>query len=214
MAKPVSLHALFFPGIVFHEFSHYLACLLFGVKVKRVKWFGKEDAYVVHETPQPLASVVITLAPFLLGNWLAYNVLEAATPLLGAGGLLSPSTPLALFYYWFALALLYYSFPSDQDGSNAFYNVLGAYRKGIFGSTPAVVKLLYLVTFPLAFLPLVFALGFMMLFSNSAGLRIIWTLSIVLLSFDPSLGAQFGNLFNGLASTVTRLFVGFIPLFP
>lgn len=201
MAVP-KLHAFLFPGIVFHEFSHYLACLLFGVRVKRVQWFGLDEAFVVHEVPKPLPSIIITLAPFLLGNWLGFLLLETANSLLAS------FNPLLLLYYWFALALLYYSFPSDQDGSNAFHNVLSTYQEKIFGPESPATKLLYILTFPFVFLPLVFALGFMMLFSNSAGLRILWVLAALFLSYDPSLSAQFAHLLNDLLSGITRIFIG------
>ena len=207
MAEP-KLHAFLFPGIVFHEFSHYLACLLFGVRVKRVQWFGLDEAFVVHEVPKPLPSVIITLAPFLLGNWLGFLLLETANSLLGAGALLASFNPLLLLYYWFAVALLYYSFPSDQDGSNAFHNMLSTYKEKIFGPESPAVKLLYILTFPFVFLPLAFVLGFMMLFSNSAGLRILWVLAALFLSYDPGLSAQFTHLFDGLLSGLTRLFIG------
>ena len=42
------LFRLFFPGVVFHELSHYIACLAVGVKVQSVKLFGASEAFVEH----------------------------------------------------------------------------------------------------------------------------------------------------------------------
>ncbi len=134
--KRTSLHRWLFPGIVFHEFSHYLACLLFGVRIKSVKWFGEDEAYVLHAVPKPVPSLFIALAPFLLGNALAFLLLETAQSQLAA------FNPLALLFYWFAVSLAFYSFPSDQDGQNAFENVLKSYRTLFSGPTPLPFKLL------------------------------------------------------------------------
>ena len=106
---------VFFPGMIFHELSHLIACLLFGVKVRKVKFFGLNEAYVVHEQPGAAKSVVITLAPFLLGNFIALSLFA-----LSYNQLFFERNFFGFVFLWLAFSLVMYSFPSNQDAKNTF----------------------------------------------------------------------------------------------
>jgi hypothetical protein len=74
------LYLLVFPGTVVHELSHYLACLLLGVRVHEVRLFAPQAngvlGWVAHERPDPLRRVLIALAPFLGGSLAMYLLLR------------------------------------------------------------------------------------------------------------------------------------------
>jgi len=57
------------PGIIVHEFSHALACLLTGAKIRKISLFRSDGGYVVHEKPKIpiLGEVLISLAPIFGG---------------------------------------------------------------------------------------------------------------------------------------------------
>jgi hypothetical protein len=57
------------PGIIIHELSHVLACLLFGAKIKKVSFFDKKGGYVKHQPAKiPLVGqFFISFMPILGG---------------------------------------------------------------------------------------------------------------------------------------------------
>jgi hypothetical protein len=78
------------PGTIVHEGSHVIACVLFGHRVHRVKWFDPsatdgalgsvEHSYDASSAYQRVGTIVIGLAPLLAG---AAVLLVAAKMLLG-----------------------------------------------------------------------------------------------------------------------------------
>ena len=69
-------YLLILPGTIVHEMSHYLACLLTGVRVRQVRLFSPQEngavGWVVHERVDPVRRNVIALAPFLGGAVVIY----------------------------------------------------------------------------------------------------------------------------------------------
>ena len=59
------------PGIIIHEYSHAIACILTRAKIKEIKLFKRDGGYVAHEAPKwpPkfkfLSSVFISFAPVI-----------------------------------------------------------------------------------------------------------------------------------------------------
>jgi len=168
-----NIDSLFFPGMIFHELSHYIACLLCGVKIHKVKWVGKYEAYVVHDDVGPLQSTIISIAPFFLGNYFAFELI------LLANHLLTTINPIIILYYWLAISLAYYSFPSDQDAKNAFISLKKHYKKKIFGKSTLTTKIIYLILAPIIFIPTMAILGFMLIFSYLFALRLIWVIVVI-----------------------------------
>ncbi len=194
-------HVLFFPGMIFHEVSHYLACLLFGVRVRRVKFFGFTEAYVIHEQPDAFRAIIITLAPFILGTWFAWILIEFGLKILRS------LNPFGFLFYWFALSLLFYSFPSLEDSKNAFNSFTRFYGKRLFGRGSIFGKLLWFITFPFIFIPFVIILGVMLAFNYSRILRILWVIFILVLSFNPMYVADFFSLINQTGREISSFFL-------
>jgi hypothetical protein len=56
------------PGIIVHEFSHYLACKITGAYVTKVKWISFEGGSVTHGPPKRggvIGQSFISMAPFI-----------------------------------------------------------------------------------------------------------------------------------------------------
>ena len=180
MLNPPIASIVFFPGVVFHELSHYLACLLTGVTVKSVKWFGTTEAFVVHELPNAWQSIVISLAPFLLGSALGFELFFAASQIWDA------SIALSLFYGWLALSLLLFAFPSLPDASNALQSILAFYNSAVLGKGKRWwARIAWLATFPFVFIPVTTLLALLLLFNYVTPLRWFWAAFMLSLAWDP-----------------------------
>ena len=201
----ISFHWLFFPGMIFHELSHYAACLFLGVNVRKVKLFGVNEAFVVHDRPNAWKSVIIALAPFLLGNFFALIFIAFGFSLLFV------LNPFGLVFLWFALSLLFYSFPSLHDSKNAFDSVAGFYSRKIFRGN-LFKRIFWLITFPFVFIPLILILGVMLAFNYSSKLRLLWMLLIIVFSLYPPYSERFLSYINDLVSTTARFLFGWMQL--
>ncbi len=136
------------PGVVVHELSHILGCLIMGAKVKNVVLFSKEGGSVTYSRPKIpfLGDVVINTAPLiciplvLAGcTWVFSQYLGCVFPVLPQGigssadlvslgtGILGIFTwnlvvmfnPWFLLYLYLTLSLVLSVAPSAQDISNA-----------------------------------------------------------------------------------------------
>ncbi|MDQ8161134.1 MAG: hypothetical protein P3C10_00980 [Gemmatimonadota bacterium] len=95
--RRLQLYLFGLPGTIVHEGSHVIACVLFGHRVHRVKWFDPqatdgalgsvEHSYNPASAVQRVGTIVIGLSPLLAG---AAVLLLAARLLLGV-----PLVPLA-----------------------------------------------------------------------------------------------------------------------
>jgi hypothetical protein len=174
---------IFFPGIVFHELSHYLACVLVGVKVKEVRLFDSEEAFVRHDIPRAWQSPVISIAPFVVGTILGLELLVFAFELISRMFLLS------VLFYWLGFSIILFSFPSRIDAMNTFDIVTGSLKKRIVRGS-IFSRFLWLVLSPFIFFPLVFLSGFFLLFDKSSALRFVWAVFLFVLSINSFLLVQ------------------------
>ncbi|MEW6295463.1 MAG: M50 family metallopeptidase [Candidatus Diapherotrites archaeon] len=197
----ISFHWVFFPGMIFHELSHYTACLFLGVKVRKVKLFGVEEAFVVHDKPNAWKAVIIALAPFILGSFFALIFIAFGFSLLAV------LNPFGLIFVWFALALVFYSFPSLHDSKNAFDSVAEFYSKNIFKGN-LFKRLFWLITLPFVFIPLILVLGIMLAFNYSSKLRLLWIVLILVFSLYPPYSERFLSYINDLVSMIGRFLLG------
>ncbi len=57
------------PGVIVHEMSHALGCVLTGAKIKSIEVFKKEGGEVKHTQPKIpiIGQIIISLAPFVVG---------------------------------------------------------------------------------------------------------------------------------------------------
>ena len=63
----------YMPGVVTHELSHHIFCIIFNAKVIKVCYYNFKDSsgYVRHERPQHLyQDVLIAVAPFFLNTFI------------------------------------------------------------------------------------------------------------------------------------------------
>ncbi|MDC3077945.1 metalloprotease family protein [Prochlorococcus sp. AH-716-O05] len=63
----------FMPGVIIHELSHHIFCIIFSAKVIDVCYYNFRDAsgYVIHEQPKHLyQNVLISTAPFLINSFI------------------------------------------------------------------------------------------------------------------------------------------------
>ena len=80
---------ILFPGVVIHEFSHAVGCLLSGAKLDEISLFSSKGSYVKHGKPKlPLiGSFIISFAPIAGGIaslWAAAGLLGLALPRIEA----------------------------------------------------------------------------------------------------------------------------------
>jgi hypothetical protein len=141
-------YAIRAPGVIVHECSHILGCLVTGAKVKNVVFFSEEGGSVTYSSPKIpyLGDVVISTAPLLCiplvlagCTWVFSQYLGCVFPPLPMGvdstdalfglctGILSMFTwnlivrfnPWFLLYLYLTLTLVLSLAPSTQDIKNA-----------------------------------------------------------------------------------------------
>jgi len=165
---------LLFIGIIFHEISHLLACLAFGVKVFQVKLLDDNEAFVEHEKPNAWQSVLISLAPFLLGNATSFLLAK------NAFALVQGTAVLAAVFFWLSISISYNSFPSAQDAKNAFESVFSFYAKKAKEKNKGLAtKILWIATFPFVFAPLSIATAAMLFLGKFSVTRVLWTVALL-----------------------------------
>jgi hypothetical protein len=135
-------YLLVFPGVVLHEGTHYLACLLTGTKVSRFAPFSPRRSndgrlvlgYVRHERRAFPVGALIGLAPILLNPLGLLFVTALLTPLtlqevahpsvevmgkeLFASGFLTDTPLLATTWVYLSLSFALGSVPSREDLSS------------------------------------------------------------------------------------------------
>jgi len=90
LMKSILRSIFYMPGVVTHELSHHIFCIIFNVKVIKVCYYNFKDSsgYVRHEKPKHLyQDILIAVAPFflntLLGGLVAYPTIINKLPTLG-----------------------------------------------------------------------------------------------------------------------------------
>jgi len=140
-----------FIGITIHEFAHLFACLLLGVRVRKVKLFSFSDGYVVHDESRSYKNIIISIFPFF------FNIGVAIL------GIFLLKTEMLLIYklivIWLSISALFFSIPSRQDADNIFDSVKKSYRVN-----QSLFKWLYkIILLPLTLLILVLSWLFKLL---------------------------------------------------
>ncbi len=89
--KSILKSIFYMPGVVIHELSHHIFCIIFNTKVIKVCYYNFKDSsgYVRHERPKHLyQDVLIAIAPFfintLLGGLVAYPTIINKVQTLGS----------------------------------------------------------------------------------------------------------------------------------
>ena len=91
--KSIFRSIFYMPGVVTHELSHHIVCIIFNTRVIKVCYYNFKDSsgYVRHERPKHLyQDVLIAVAPFFLNTFLGCLVpYQTIINKLPAFGLLS-----------------------------------------------------------------------------------------------------------------------------
>jgi hypothetical protein len=136
------------PGVMVHELSHALGCLIMGAKIKKIVFFSKEGGLVTYSTPKlpylgdmvigtaPLFCIPLVLAgctwifslylgcvfpPLPLGVQSTTDLFLLSTGVIGmfTGNLIVTFNPWFLLYLYLTLTLVLSLSPSMQDIRNA-----------------------------------------------------------------------------------------------
>jgi hypothetical protein len=171
-----ALELLLFPGILFHELSHYATCILLGVKVGKLK-----PTSVTHEKTTPWKNFLISFAPFIFGTavgavllWVGHTGLKNA--------LIPTTTDYAMigFFYWLGFALISFCFPSETDATNAITTLFEFYEQGLTLKKGRFVWLFCLATMLPIFVPLAAISAVMSFFASVSGLGLLWAVTLFL----------------------------------
>lgn len=139
---------LFFPGMIFHELMHVLACLVLGVKVHEIKLWGREQAFVKHSSASAGKVFWISFMPFIMGVIVTVLLL-----IYGHGMIRYNSTFLhGLFIYWLAISILIFAFPSIEDVMNVKNTWWGRFWK-LYKNSGIIGKTWHLFAFPVFYFP-------------------------------------------------------------
>jgi len=165
---------LFYPGVIIHEISHIIGCIILNVRISKIS-FGLQESYVKHEQAGPVRMSLIALAPFYLGA--AVGVLLF---------MLANKT-----YYsellWFILlnylgiCILYNSIPSAQDTKNINNSIKLEIKKEwkkTFGN-----KLFGIIKTIIFYLPIFLVALFVSVFDKFDILRAFYVLFIFMLVY-------------------------------
>ncbi|MEK6923758.1 MAG: hypothetical protein AABW54_00785 [Candidatus Micrarchaeota archaeon] len=162
-ALNVNFNYLFFPGLVMHELAHYAACVIAGSRVFETVLWSPRGGHVVHTRVRASSSVLISLFPFFLNNFLAVLLLQDAAAQDAAVG---------FAFLWLAFSFAIYSIPSVPDLKNSVDAVKRSYtkRRG-FGLAATLFYIPLFAIHYILLLPLLF-------FSRHRTLRIVWFLML------------------------------------
>ena len=135
-----------FPGVIFHEFSHYIMCILCRVRVKAVKFFrrGHIMGYVTHESTGTFwKHFLIIMVPFFVNTILSLLFFLAAF-------LMNLPLWLSLFFLWLGISAAIHATPDVYDAHSLWMETKKEAKKwnilAIFCS-PVVLVVFVLNTF-------------------------------------------------------------------
>lgn len=115
-----TISKILFIGITIHELAHVFACLMLGVKIRKVKLISFSDGYVVHNESRSYKNIIISIFPFFFNIFVAFLCI-----------LLLQKDILLIYKIligWLAISSLFFSIPSRQDAENVFASIKKTYR--------------------------------------------------------------------------------------
>ena len=121
------LRSIFYmPGVIIHELSHHIFCIIFSAKVIDVCYYNFKDSsgYVLHEQPKHLyQNLLISTSPFLKNSFIAGLVAyPTIINKLSTLGLLSLNWQDFLRII-FSISIGMNAIPSKGDGLSLWYSV-------------------------------------------------------------------------------------------
>lgn len=174
--ESLNWNIVLFPGVVFHELSHFVMSILMGSRVTSTRFWGENDAAIVHEAVPGIRGYLISSAPFLFGSIATIAFLYLAK--LGARELtvFSPWQQIfqVLVLYYLALSIAVHCFPSSKDASNAMHNLSSFYARKCSLADGVLQGVFWLLTVPFLFFPLYLCAIIMGVFSTVRNLGFLW----------------------------------------
>ncbi len=116
--------ALLAPGVILHELSHHILCLLSGVRVHRVVYFrmGNPAGFVVHEEPELYRQIfAIVAGPFFLNSAASVVLLNLALRQWAAAEEFTGFLAAAVMS-WLGISVGLQAIPSRADAANLFHS--------------------------------------------------------------------------------------------
>lgn len=166
---PGRLYALFlFPGIVVHELSHVVGCLLTGTKIKNIKLFSFKGGYVRHKRTGAIKTAIISFFPIVGSLVFLFFLMKL---MIGVDSWQKIITEFEFglrfwLFFYFSITVIICLLPSKKDFKNA--------TVGFF-----LLVLIVLVLYPL------FGQEFMRIFSALIDMLEIFSLfSLITLLFS------------------------------
>jgi hypothetical protein len=172
------IYILIFIGTAVHEFSHYIANLIVGLKPGKIEIKWRDEHYgfisphgsVIAKPRSFLQAIIICLAPLYISTWLIF---------LTFFSILNPNLPIVLRIISgiLCISLFYGASPSGRD----FTNIFSAFKDDVFYSTYQIflitlsIIILYLL---LIFSNIIFILD-LFYYLTIAGLYWIFKLSFM-----------------------------------
>jgi hypothetical protein len=152
--KSITLFVLY-PGVVIHELSHILFCVLLGARIKKFQLFDSGSGYVEYASKDRSVTrdFLISVAPLLVGGALLYLALKLLS--VDYGYLIK----ILMIYVCFSVFLS--MFPSRKDLLNALWVYIGLFvaiiifRSKIFSFEHFSENIAILVLFTVSFLAIV-----------------------------------------------------------
>lgn len=112
---------LLFPGIILHELAHAFACLVLGVKIKKIKWIGKNGGFVEHLDSKSWKIIIISLIPFFFNLFLSYIFYIVYNN--------TDNIIWKIVLVWLAISAIFHSLPSKEDAKNVFSAIKKEYLR-------------------------------------------------------------------------------------
>ncbi len=137
------LSYLLFPGITIHEIAHIVACLVLGVRIRKIKIISFDEGYVVHDDSRSYKNIIIAIIPFF------FNILISIVCIFLIR--MDINLILKILLVWIAISSLFFSVPSKQDAKNVFKSIKKSYTR----SQPIWMWLIKIVLLPLTIVVLI-----------------------------------------------------------
>ena len=165
--KAILKSIFYMPGVIIHEFSHHLFCIIFKAKVIKVCYYNFNDSsgYVLHNRPKHLyQSVLISVAPFFinsfLGGLIAYPTVIDKLSTTGLANLNWQD----LLRIIISISIGMKAIPSKEDGLSIWGSVAESnhnFLLKIFGKIiiAPLVFIIYLTNFASSYLNIEFLFG-------------------------------------------------------
>ncbi|MCK5589014.1 MAG: DUF3267 domain-containing protein [Candidatus Pacebacteria bacterium] len=114
------------PGIVIHEFSHVVFCLISGVKIHKVRFFrlSERAGYVKHSEPKDfIEAFLISFGPLFLNTLLSFLAFKQFN--------LNFAEPKNLLFLYLGITIALAAIPSDEDGDSFGKYIKLRFKKNI-----------------------------------------------------------------------------------